>query len=111
MKISKKKILLGIPIILISLELYFGVLFGYFLGKILSGKQVGQKGKLALFNVFNIGKWKLHIHHWFYGLVILVSIFFFDLPLPQFSFGFFGGLIFQGIFCYPDWYKILIKQK
>jgi len=32
-------------------------------------------------------------------------------PLPMnFSLGFSGGLVFQGILCYDDWHKILIKN-
>lgn len=111
MKISKKKILLGVPIALISLELYFGVLFGYLLGRVLSGKEAGQKGKIKSL-VFNIGNQRLHLHHWLYGLGVLISAVWYSfLPFPQFSFGFLGGLIFQGISCYPDWRQVLTKQK
>ena len=109
-KFVKPKFLLGIAIALISLELYLGVLFGYFLGKFLSAKKTGQENKWGIKSiVLHIGRWKLHLHHWFYGLGILTSLFFLNLSLPQFSYGFLGGLIFQGIISYPDWYKVLVK--
>ena len=112
MKISKKKTLLALPIALISLELYFGVLIGYFLGRVLAGKETGESGKIKSI-VFNIGRWRLHLHHWFFGLGIATSVFFLNLPFPfpQFSVGFLGGFVFQGIYCYSDWYKLLMRKK
>ena len=104
MKISKPKFLLGIPVALISLELFLGVLLGYLLPRLF-----GRKIPSVL---FNIGSWKLHFHHWFIGIGILISALYYNfLPFPQFSYGFLGGLIFQGITCYPDWHKIIIRKK
>ena len=103
MKISKPKFLLGIPIALMSLELFFGVFLGYLLPKLF-----GRKVPSVL---FNIGGWKLHFHHWFIGFGILISSIYYNfLPFPQFSYGFLGGLIFQGITCYPDWHKIIMRR-
>jgi len=103
-KLVKPKFFLGIPLALFSLEIYFGAIFGYFLTKFFTGKIPSL--------AFNIGKWRLHFHHWLCGLGILISALHFNfLPLPQFSFGFLGGVVFQGISCYPDWHKILSKQK
>jgi polyferredoxin len=112
MKISKKKILLGIPIILISLEIYLGIIFGYFVAKFFSGKQSGVQGKIKSF-FLNIGNYRLHLHHWLLGLGTLISVTAFNLSLPfsRFSLGFFGGMVFQGIYCYSDWYQILIRRK
>lgn len=91
-------------------EIYFGVIFGYFLGKFLSGKETGQPGIIKSI-VFNIGNYKLHLHHWLFALVILIlEIFYRFLPFPKFSIGFLSGIIFQGIYSYSDWYKILIKR-
>lgn len=113
MKIPKPKILLSLPLALLSLEIYLGVLSGYFLSKYLSAKEAGQKNRWWKSIVFRIGNWQIHLHHWIYGLGILVSAAFFNLsfPFPQFSYAFLGGAIFQGIYCYGDWYKILIRKR
>ncbi len=110
LKLIKPKFFLGIPLAVFSLEIYFGVIFGYLLAEFFSGKETGLPGKINSL-AFNIGKWRIHLHHWLCGLGILLSLFFVNLPLPQFSFGILGGFIFQGISCYPDWHKIIIKQK
>jgi len=110
-KLVKPKFFLGIPLALFSLEIYFGAIFGYFVARFLSGKEVGDPAKIKSL-AFNIGKYRFHFHHWFYGLGILAFVLLLGLsfPFPQFSFGFFGGFIFQGVYCYPDWHKILMKR-
>ncbi|MBI2054399.1 MAG: hypothetical protein HYT36_03695 [Candidatus Staskawiczbacteria bacterium] len=110
MQIFKKKIFLGIPVALVSFELFFGVISGYLIGKFVAGKETGKIGKIKPM-VFKIGGYRIHLHHWLYSSGILTSFILFNFlpPWPQFSFGLFGGLIFQGIFSYSDWYKILHK--
>jgi len=88
-----------------SLEVYFGMIVGYFTANFFSSKLKSI--------TFNIGKYRLHLHHWllFLGVLPLILIYKFS-PLPiYFSSGFLGGLIFQGIFCYSDWHQILIEKK
>ncbi len=108
--IKPTRLFLGMPLAVFSLEVYFGIISGYLLTDFLSGKEAGLQGKIKSL-AFNIGKWKIHLHHWLCGLGILVSLFFINLSLPSFSFGILGGLIFQGIFCYSDWHRIIIKRK
>ncbi len=109
--IKKSKVLLGLPLALVSLEIYFGTLLGYFITKFFSGKQTGSPGKIKSL-AFNIGDYRLHLHHWLLGLIVLIfAIWHQFLPFSHFSFGFLGGLIFQGIFCYSDWRRILTKEK
>lgn len=111
-KLVKPKFFLAIPLALLSLEIYLGAIIGYFITKFFSGKEPGISGKIKSI-IFDIGNYKLHLHHWFLGILILISVFCFkfNLILPQFSYGFLGGLIYQGVSCYPDWYKIIIKKK
>ena len=108
---TNKKFLLSIPVAFISLEIYFGIILGYFFGKFISGKKTGQKGFIKPI-IINFGNYKLHLHHWLLSLGILISNFLisFSLPFPQFSLSFLGGLMIQGILCYSDWHKILIKE-
>ena len=108
---SFPKPLLGVPLALISMEIYFGVIFGYFLGKFLAGQETGQSGRLKSL-IFHIGSYRVHLHHWFLGAVLLLSVILFNLalPFPRFSYGFLGGCVIQGIHCYSDWAKILIRK-
>lgn len=102
-ELAKPKFFLTVPLAFLSLEMYLGSLLGYFSFKFFTGKIPSL--------VFNIKKWRIHIHHWLYGLIILISALRFDfLPFPQFSFGFLTGMIFQGIYCYQDWYRVLMKR-
>jgi len=107
----KKKIILTVPIALISLEIFFGLIIGYLAGKFFSGKKAGQSGIIKSIT-FKIGSYKLHFHHWLVctGILAVISIYYPPPIFTQFSYGFLGGLIFQGIFSYPDWYKMITKH-
>ncbi|MFH1714267.1 MAG: hypothetical protein ABH831_01560 [Candidatus Nealsonbacteria bacterium] len=98
------KLLYSVPFALISFELYFGMLFGYFMAHFWSPR--------IKVNIFKLGRYRLHLHHWILGSIALVSMAILNFsPLPMnFSLGFSGGLVFQGILCYDDWHKILIKN-
>jgi len=111
MKISKLKIFLSIPLLIYSIEFYFGIIFGYLAAKYLSGKETGQSGIMRSL-ILHIGNWKLHLHHWLFASGIILSALFlnFHLPLTNFSFGLLGGFAFQGIYCYSDWHKIIFKK-
>jgi len=101
---KKPKFLLSLPLALLSLEIYLGTLLGYFSFKFLTGKVPSF--------AFNIGNYRLHLHHWLYSLAILIPGLYYNfLPFPQLSFGFLAGAVFQGIYCYRDWYRVIIKRK
>jgi hypothetical protein len=109
MRLLKPKILLGLSLAIISFQTFLGALFGYFLTKFLAGKEPGKSGKIKSI-IFNIKNWRVHLHHWLIAFGIFnVFLFWQPQPFSQFSLGFLGGVIFQGIYCYPDWSKILIK--
>ncbi|MCL0094538.1 hypothetical protein M1N58_01385, partial [Dehalococcoidales bacterium] len=105
-------------LILLSLGIIFGYLFyisgavSFLIAKYLSGKTVGEKGRLkSLFIPW--GKYKIHLHHWFIsswimGVTLVKDIYLLSPPL---FYGFLGGLVFHGIYCYRDWYKILIPRE
>jgi len=103
MSFSRFKSLILASLAIFSFQIYFGSIFGYYLAKIFSKKVRSV--------VFEFRNWKFHLHHWLLCLGILISAFVYDfLPFPPFSYGFLGGLIFQGIYCYSDWNKILIRK-
>ena len=116
MKILKSKFLLSLPLALLSWEIYIGVLSGFLLSKYLSAKEAGQENRWWKSIVFEIGNYRMHIHHWLYSLTVLIAIFVSGLyhnfiPFPQLSFGFLGGAIFHGIYSYRDWHKVIVKEK
>ena len=104
LNITKSKFFLALPIALISLKMYFGGIFGYLTANFLS-KRINSV-------VLSLGNYRLHFHHWMMGTLALVLTIFYNITplMDQLFFGFLGGLIFQGIFSYSDWHRILSKQ-
>ena len=114
-EIIKERIILFIFRIFSRLETYFGLAPGYLTGNFSAGEEVGQIGRIPSI-IFNLGNWQLHLHHWLISLAILIFVFSYlakKYRIPNtllfLGAGFLTGLIFQGIFSYSDWYKILHK--
>jgi len=85
---------------------------GFLIAKYLGGKTTGERGKLRSFFI-PLGKRKIHLHHWLIssgvmGFALLKGIY---ILSPDLFYGFLGGLAFQGIYYYSDWYKILIPRR
>ncbi len=104
LEVNKVKILLGIPLALISLRIYLGAVFGYFFAKFLSSKLSSI--------IFNVGSYQFHFHHWIMGLIGLVFLLILNnsLWIDKMIIGFLSGLVFEGITSYPDWYKVITKK-
>lgn len=102
-KIQEAKILMGIPVAIFSIEAYFGIIAGYFMGNL------GSPRIKSL--VFTFGKYRFHLHHWIIGSIclVLISIYNFSLLPTNISLGILGGWIFQGL-CYDDWHQIITKK-
>jgi len=111
----KRKITLYV---LLSTGIIFGYLSfigwagGFLIAKYLGGKTNGERGRLRSFFI-PLGKRKIHLHHWLISSWIMVfallkGVF---LVSPEVFFGFLGGLVFQGIYYYTDWYKILVPRR
>jgi len=92
------------PLALFSLEAYFGMVIGYFAANFLSPRVQSL--------TFNVGAYKIHLHHWCWALTVLPAFLAYKfIPLPIYlTSGFLGGIVFQGIFCYSDWHKIIVKK-
>lgn len=84
----------------ILLSIYIGYLFGNAIG----GKQAGERG-LIHWEWF-IGKTKIHLHHWFIMLIILMLYLMF-IGNNEVIIGFLIGGISQGL-SYDDWYKFIV---
>jgi len=87
-------------------------LIGFLIAKYLGGKTTGERGRLRSFFI-PLGKRKIHLHHWLLSsLVVSVTlvrgVYF---PFSDLFYGFFGGIVFHGIYYYRDWYKILVLRR
>lgn len=104
-------ILLAISIILGYLS-FISWSVGFLIAKYLGGKTVGERGRLRSFFV-PLGKHKIHLHHWLVSSGVMTFALFKGIYLlsPDLFYGFLGGLAFQGIYYYNDWYKILIPRR
>jgi len=113
-KRSKVKMLL--PAVVLPITLHYSVMFtegivvGYVLCKIFCMFFV-EKGRID--SVFlDYGKWKVHLHHWIMGLMVLAAAWTLDyFYLPTFFAGFVCGVILQDIYDYNDWHKILVRKE
>lgn len=110
----RKKIVL---ISLIAGLLLFGILcykswFATFaVTKYLSGRTDGKQGIIRSV-IIPWRNYQLHLHHWFLALIIggVFMVKDFYILTPEVSYGFLSAVIFQGIYCYKDWHRI-IKRK
>jgi len=82
------------------------------LSKFCGGRENGIPGKLRSV-IIPWRRYQFHLHHWLLAsLTAAVSaVSGFSLISPGLFYGFLGGLIFQGIYCYTDWHRIIISKK
>ena len=112
---KKKKVVGTVSIVVGSIT--FGHLFslsllaGFLAGKFGGGKSTGDRGRVISITI-PLGKWKLHLHHWLCSVwaIALSAIIGFHLLPPPVTYGLLGGLVFQGIYCYGDWHRILVYR-
>ena len=118
-KISRRQIMQAMPKaslgalpMLISFELGFALLAGYFASQWVAGQKTSEQGRLPSL-VFTVGDWRVHLHHWlvFLGIFIAAAIASFFIVSPFVFYGFLGGVIVQGLAHYDDWPHIVSKQK
>ena len=93
-----------------SLPLALGLFFGYIGSKIFS-KYLIENGKVDCIYI-DCGKWKIHLHHWILGALVLLIVWFVDyFYLPRFFIGVVSGIIAHDIYDYNDWHKVLVKNE
>jgi hypothetical protein len=91
---------------------YVAWLVGFVLAKFGGGKKEGRPGRVKSI-VIPWRSYEFHLHHWVLAAlaaIICVLIEGFPPVRPELFYGFLGGLIFQGVYCYGDWYRI-VKSK
>jgi len=115
--IVKRKVTL---IVLLSTCIVLGYLsfitwsVGFLLARYLGSKTVGEPCWLLQSRIIHLGKYRIHLHHWLWSscIIIVFAVFKGAYILPSNLFyGFFGAIVFHGIYYYSDWYKILIPRR
>jgi hypothetical protein len=93
-----------------SFLLALGLAVG-FIGTRVFFKLFVYNGKVDL-NYINCGKWKIHVHHWLLGLLVLLIAWVVDhFYLPRFFVGVVLGIVIQDIYDFNDWHKVLVKNE
>ena len=93
-----------------SFLLSLGLLLGYIGSKIFS-KYLIENGKIGSIFI-DCGKWKLHMHHWILGALLLLIVWLIDyFYLPSFFVGVVLGVIAHDIYDFNDWHKVLVKNE
>ncbi len=113
--IVKRKITL---VVLLSTCIILGYLSfiawsaGFLLAKYLGSKTIGEPSKIRSYFI-PLGKYKIHLHHWLLSSCAIITFTLFKgahvLP-SDLCYGFLGAIVFHGIYCYSDWYKVLIPR-
>ena len=111
----KKKLV--VILLTIVTGIVFGYLFflswlvGFLICKYISSKSDGERSRVRSI-VIPFRRWKIHLHHWICAACLLVftCITGIHLLATMITYGFLGGFVFQGIYCYGDWHKILLNR-
>ena len=109
----KKIVLIG----LISVFIFLGILcyktwFVVFaVTKFLSGRTEGKQGIIRSI-IIPWRNYQLHLHHWLIALIIGLAFLVKSsyIVTPEVFYGSISAIIFQGIYCYQDWYRIIKKK-
>ena len=110
----KKAILIG----LIAVPIFLGVFscqtwFPAFLAtKYLAGRTDGQQG-IAKSLIVSWRNYQIHLHHWLVALIVggILVVRGFYIITPEAFYGVVSAVVFQGIYCYRDWYRIIRRRK
>jgi len=88
-----------------------GMLIGYLASKLFA-KYFLEKGRVECIYIDWGKNWKIHVHHWILGVLILIIVGIIDyFYLPRFFSGMIVGLIAHDIYDYNDWYRVVIRNK
>jgi hypothetical protein len=81
-----------------------GIVFWNFIGGQFEGDRLERSLRVS------VGRYQLHVHHWFYCLGIMAALWSYDSAGPGVC-GFLSGSVAQGL-TYRDWYLFVYdKQK
>lgn len=102
----------AISVMLISFSLGASLIIGYIVARLIAGSKTKGKGRFPSI-AFTLRGYKIHIHHWltFSSVLAAALIFQFSIFSTEIFYGFFGGVVFQGITFYEDWRQVIKKEK
>jgi len=110
---SVKKVL---PAVVLATTFYYssiitlGLILGYFGCKLFYKKFV-ENGKVDVIFI-DCGKWKIHLHHWIMGAIVLLFVWVLDyFYLPKFFAGAILGIMAHDIYDFNDWHKVIVKNE
>jgi len=110
----KKIVLISLIVGLCFLGLfcYKSWIITFAITKYLSGGTDGKQGIVKSI-IIPWRNYQFHLHHWFIALLIggVCVVKGFYILAPEVSYGFLSAIIFQGIYCYGDWYRIIRKKR
>ena len=113
---NKTKVRKYLPAIVLVASFYYsfllalGLALGYIGSKIFS-KYLIENGKVDCIYI-DCGKWKIHLHHWILGAMLLLLVWVIDyFYLPRFFVGVVCGVIAHDIYDFNDWHKILVRNE
>ena len=93
-----------------SFLLALGLALGYIGSKIFS-KYLLESGKVDSIYI-DCGKYKIHLHHWILGALLLGVAWVIDyFYLPRFFVGVVCGVIAHDIYDFNDWHKVFVKKE
>jgi len=112
--VRKKLILIS----LLAAGIGWGYLFylcwaiGFAMSKYCGGGKDGRPGRVRSI-IIPCRRYELHIHHWFLSFLLGATsgAAGFFLVAPELFYGFLSGFVFQGIYCYSDWHRIVKRKK
>ncbi len=110
---KKRLILIGLVAVCIVMGVlcYKAWFITFFVTKILSGRREGHQGIVRSI-IIPWRSYRLHLHHWLIALMVggtFVAKGFYVMP-PEIFYGVFSAAIFQGIYCYGDWHRIVSRR-
>jgi hypothetical protein len=93
-----------------SFLLAIGLALGY-LGSKIFCKYLLENGKVDCIYI-DCGKYKIHLHHWILGALLLLLVWVIDyFYLPRFFVGVVAGVIAHDIYDFNDWHKVILKKE
>ena len=109
----KKIVLIGLIAVFILLGiLSYRVWFPAFAAtKFFSGRTDGKQGIVRSI-IIPWRNYELHLHHWLLALIVggVLALKGILIPTPEIFYGTLGAVVFQGIYCYQDWYRIIRRR-
>ena len=112
--LKKKMVLIGVVAVCIVLGVvcYKAWFIAFFITKFLSGRKEGRQGVVRSI-IIPWRSYQLHLHHWLIAVVVGGALLAkgFYIMTPEVFYGVLAGAVFQGIYCYGDWHRIIKRRR